>query len=138
MVKVLYRRQRRLTYEDRCNIIHQRYGSLLHSVKRIRTAREVSMALAIKLKTVEYFCLKFESEGSTAFFNKKRLGVLAGTRPLTNNFENDQWLLREEVLKKWSHLTMLQRTAKINKLFNVNRAKSMVYNYFKAHNVVYR
>ena len=96
------------------------------------------MTLAIKQKAVEYFCKRFERQGSKAFFNKKRLGVLAGTRPLTNKFENDQWLLREEVLKKWSHLTMEQRTAKINKLFGVQRAKSMVYWYYINNNIIWR
>ena len=33
---------------------------------------------------------------------------------------------------------MLQRTAKINKLFGVKRAKSMVYAYYRQKNIIYR
>ena len=138
MVKLLYRRYRKLSYEDRCNIVHLRYGTLTHLVKPIRTTWEISQTLAIKQKSVEYFCRKFESQGQSSLFKKQRLGVLAGTKPLTDKFENDQWLLREDTLKKWSNLTMQQRAAKIKKLFGVQRAYSLVHSWYRKRGIIYR
>ena len=61
MVKLLYRRYRLLSYEDRCNIVHLRYGFLTKVNNPIRTYKKVGEILAMKTKTVEYFCRKFES-----------------------------------------------------------------------------
>ena len=64
--------------------------------------------------------------------------VVKGEVPLTNSFENDRWLLQEDTLRKWGHLTLEQRCAKIEKLFRVKRAKRTLYCWYKHRRVIWR
>ena len=69
---------------------------------------------------------------------KKRESISGGQRPLTNSFANDKWLLQEDTLKKWSHLTLLQRVAKIEKLFRVKVSHDTLHRFYKQHKIIYR
>ena len=69
---------------------------------------------------------------------KPRKSIRAGTAQLTNSFANDQWLLQPDTLRKWAHLTLLQRCAKIEVRFRVKRAHRTLAALYRRNNIGYR
>ena len=104
--KKLYAPRKALTYQDRCNIVQLRYGSLSDFSQHVYAVAQISRALSICWTTVKAFLNRFVARGYD-MHNIKRRSVMHGTRPFTKTAEDDKKLLDEDLLRKWSNLTLV-------------------------------
>ena len=69
-----------------------------------------------------------------------RPSFIRGLLPYTDSWKHDQELIQPALLRRWAHLTLNERVARINRKYNLNRGKAhtLLGLFYRRHGIVYR
>ena len=101
-------------------------------------ATEISRLTGLGLVQVENLLYRYGRAGLAVLERKVEPSVRQGSAPLTGSFENDKELLTPECLRKWAHLTLRQRVAKVNRKYRVQWSYNTLRSFYFRHKIGYR
>ena len=130
-----------LSHEQMNNIVWLRFGCLDDLEKKVTPCYEIAKRLRLPVKTVYNFLWYFKRQlgrGKNLLDYKLHASFHSGRGPMTDSMEHDQELLNPLQLKKWSHLTLKERSVKINRRYNCYTYASKLSVFYRRHGVNHR
>jgi hypothetical protein len=124
-----------LNDEDPPYVMDKDEDGTLKPRRKFKTYNEICLRTGVLPSTARTITRAFLENGCR--FLRKDEYKLRGKKPLLNEIQQND-LVSDELLRKWSGLTLIQRTVEVYKVFKINISRVTLCDYYRAWGVSYR